>query len=81
MKVGDKVYCHTSYLSDFRMGRLYIVNEIDGDIIGIRDEYAISHSYFHIPNDQYRPMCDYFYTMVELRKMKLKRIISNSKVI
>jgi hypothetical protein len=82
-KIGDKVYCkktNKTCISDYIKGETYVIDDIDivtYDInIDIIYYVFILEEWFTIKyvSPYYDLFSDYFYTVRELRKLKLEKI-------
>jgi len=80
LRVGDKLYCKKDLYNWFEEDDWYVINFIDlsDDCITLYDKYGDGVDFFersrHTNQISARPIWDYFYTIKEYRKLKLKRI-------
>lgn len=84
MKVGDKIYCKESRINLYNdnylyenivtKGKWYIITEIDNEHIRISSDAGLFFKYRLIFNELYYSFDDFFMTIKELRKLKLKKI-------
>ena len=72
MKIGDKLYCKKGIRDMFIIGNFYIINNI-GLMIAIKSESEYL-GYFFIDT-----ISEFFYTLKEYRKLKLKQL-NNEKM-
>jgi len=82
MKVGDKLYCHTGCKmrpfnnETLTIGKLYIViniYEIENGFIIIDDEND-EHSFSILPQDYDNGYKDFFYTISDIRRKKIREL-------
>ena len=76
MKIGDKLMCKKNMFYDnghirFEQNKLYeITSSVNGSISLNKNMFF----YTFYPNANEYKLCDYFYTIEELRKLKLKSL-------
>jgi len=83
MKAGDKLYCHSDLIlvnnrKWFAKGKYYIIIEIEYNNfhnIIIKDDEGDRNT-FSQKGSVFKPYTDHFYTIQELRKVKLDKLSS-----
>ena len=76
MKVGDKLYCYCSILSNLTVGKVYVVNNIDSLRFNIENDIGNRYYFFH-NNEYFNSEYWYekvFYNIRKIRKLKLDEL-------
>lgn len=79
MEIGDKIYCHTRCIMPDKkvvttIGKVYIIRYIEQDgTFMIFNDFGDSH-FFYIMKKNGKSYLDYFYTLKDMRKIKIGKI-------
>ena len=79
MKVGDKLYCYNSN-TNIHSGGIYIINNFDINALWLRNDYGLFDWYNISNKSSINYYGRWFYTLKELRKVKLDILRSSSLI-
>lgn len=76
LKVGDKLICIKEKITGYRLGEYYEIEYVSGRVVGVQTDYHLSYSYYTeiYENECYECLWDYFGSLKDIRKKKLKKL-------
>lgn len=76
LKVCDKLICIKEKITGYRLGEYYKIVYVSGRVVGVQTDYHLSYSFYTeiYENECYECLWDYFGSLKDIRKKKLKKL-------